>query len=149
MSCVYFVENSGYVKIGYSRNDDPESRLSSMFTNAPHAPMSMGYYTFKNLDDAKCFEKLLHSHFSFCHYRGEWFEANPVLSWLYDDFMNENPPDFARDLFNELDDWSCCINIEPDSEMSHYIPIIDDFILGQDENFKEEMRQITQGESNA
>ncbi len=125
MSCVYFIENSGFVKIGFSRDDDPCHRITSMKTNAPIEPRIAGYITLPGSghDRARILESRLHEAFDYCHTRAEWFAGKPVLEWLYQEFCTEGELTVANEAFDGLEEWSMYINVLPGYE--NWLPVID------------------------
>jgi len=71
--CVYFIKLNGLspIKIGYTTNESPQSRLKSFRTVAPYGATLVGYI----LSDNPCeLERELHKKYKHARTQGEWFE---------------------------------------------------------------------------
>lgn len=69
---VYFIECSGYIKIGYSYA--PDLRFRNLCGSTPHEMRLLG---------ASCgtlrFERKLHKQFEHLRHKGEWYRKGPDL----------------------------------------------------------------------
>lgn len=73
---VYFIECSGYVKIGVSHN--PESRLATMQLASPFDMKIV-----RVIPGKRCVEKSFHERFAAHRHRNEWFRIEGALKeWL-------------------------------------------------------------------
>lgn len=132
MSCVYFVELMGYVKIGYSREKTPDYRVNSMKTCTPIEPFIAGFFSFEkdNGTRGRLFEKILHVAFSYCHFRAEWFEASPVLEWLYRTFAYGGEAEEFPEFFSQLEAHIMVVSIKNNGEYAKYLPQIEKNMAG-------------------
>lgn len=73
--CVYFFKHNGLspVKIGYSKNETPESRFNDFSTYAPNGGKILGYATHEY---PKRLEDKLHRIFDAYRLQGEWFNIS-------------------------------------------------------------------------
>jgi nitrogen regulatory protein PII-like uncharacterized protein len=69
---VYFIKHKGLtpIKIGYSKNEDPSSRLASISTDSPYGIQILGVIT--TIDPIEL-EKKLHKKYAEKRLNGEWF----------------------------------------------------------------------------
>ena len=79
---VYFITDSNYIKIGYTKND-VKKRLKQLQTSNPNKLFLLGY-----IEGDKEIEKKLHKKFyaSIIRHNGEWF--SPTQDLL--DYINTN-----------------------------------------------------------
>ena len=83
--CVYLIRAGDFIKIGHTSN--LEKRLEALCVGTPMLiELSVTFYC-GSKEDARKSEKNLHRFFKFCHVRGEWFDANQVLSVLQNECL--------------------------------------------------------------
>ena len=77
---VYIIRAVGtdFYKVGYTKDDHPEKRVSSMQTGCPLELKIIAYYANKTVKD----ERYLHGLMEIYHVRGEWFRYNVILEKL-------------------------------------------------------------------
>jgi len=73
LGCVYFLKhnNSRFIKIGMTKNPEPENRIKSFLTYAPEGGELLGYI---KTDCPGQYEKQIHKMFSQFRVNGEWFD---------------------------------------------------------------------------
>lgn len=77
MPCgVYFIESSGFIKVGYST--DVMGRIGELQRSNPHELLFLGYIELPSAQALRL-ERILHKHFGPYRHRFEWFEDNESL----------------------------------------------------------------------
>lgn len=84
---IYFITDSNYIKIGYTKND-VKKRLKQLQTSNPNRLFLLGY-----IDGDKKREKELHKKFfsSIARINGEWFSpTQDLLDYINDNNLDNN-----------------------------------------------------------
>lgn len=80
-------------KVGFS--EDPLKRVKQLQTGHPHKIGLEGWFNFKSEEEARAFEKELHSFFKEKHMGGEWFKFDHEVQFFITD-AHHNCDHFER-----------------------------------------------------